>query len=51
MHRHLHCGNDFVASSVEKGKPFSCRVVANPHGYRNKGEDKAFKENFVVELP
>lgn len=51
MHGHLHCANDFVASGMNDGKPFSCRVVANPRGYPEKGEDKAFREEFVVELP
>jgi hypothetical protein len=52
MHGHLHCANDFVASGIgEDGKPFSCRVVANPRGYVKRGEDKDFQEMFVVELP
>jgi predicted phosphodiesterase len=51
IHGHLHCANDFVASGIEDGKPFSCRVIANPRGYPEKGEDKAFQETFVVELP
>ena len=50
MHGHLHCANDFVVSGVEGGKPFSCRVVANPRGYPEKNEDKDFQENFVLEL-
>ena len=51
MHGHLHCPNDFVVSGTEGGKPYSCRVVANPRGYLHKGEDKAFQEQFVIELP
>jgi len=52
MHGHLHCANDFVASGIaDDGKPFSCRVVANPRGYVKRGEDKDFQEMFVVELP
>jgi hypothetical protein len=50
MHGHLHCTNDFVVEGTEDGKPFSCRVVANPRGYPEKGEDKGFQEAFVVEL-
>jgi predicted phosphodiesterase len=50
MHGHLHCTNDFVVEGTEDGKPFSCRVVANPRGYPEKGEDKDFQETFVVEL-
>lgn len=48
MHGHLHCANDFVAT-VE-GQAFSCRVVANPRGYPEKGEDKAFQNRFVLEV-
>jgi predicted phosphodiesterase len=51
MHGHLHCANDFIVSGVEDGKPFSCRVVANPRGYPEKNEDKDFQETFVLELP
>lgn len=51
LHGHLHCPNDFVVSGTEAGKPFSCRVVANPRGYPEKGEDRAFDEQFVLELP
>jgi predicted phosphodiesterase len=51
MHGHLHCANDFLVSGVEDGKPFTCRVVANPRGYPEKGEDKDFQEKFVLELP
>lgn len=51
MHGHLHCANDFVVSGIDQGKEFSCRVVANPRGYHSKDEQKAFQEQFVVELP
>lgn len=50
MHGHLHCANDFVATGIADGKPYSCRVIANPRGYPEKGEDKAFQERFVVEI-
>jgi len=50
MHGHLHCENDYIVSGIEDGKPYSCRVVANPRGYPEKGEDRAFKEKFVIEL-
>ncbi len=50
MHGHLHCANDFVASGMADGEPYSCRVIANPRGYPEKGEDKAFRERFVVEI-
>lgn len=51
MHGHLHCANDFVMAGTDDGKPFSCRVVANPRGYPAKGEDKDFQEMFTVEIP
>ena len=50
IHGHLHCANDFVASGMADGEPYSCRVIANPRGYPEKGEDKAFRERFVVEI-
>jgi predicted phosphodiesterase len=50
MHGHLHCANDYMATGVADGKPFSCRVVANTLGYRSKGEQAAFREGFVIEL-
>jgi predicted phosphodiesterase len=50
MHGHLHCPNDFIVSGAEDGRPFKCRVVANPRGYPEKGEDRAFQETFVVEV-
>ncbi len=51
MHGHLHCANDFTASGTADGQAYSCRVVANPRGYPERGEDKAFREAFVVTLP
>jgi hypothetical protein len=50
MHGHLHCANDFVVSGSAAGEPFSCRVVANPRGYPEKGEDKEFQDLFVIEI-
>ncbi|MET0962748.1 MAG: metallophosphoesterase [Noviherbaspirillum sp.] len=51
LHGHLHCANDFVVSGSDEGRAFSCRVVANPRGYHDKGEQGAFQEAFVIELP
>ncbi|MCS0656886.1 metallophosphoesterase [Massilia terrae] len=48
MHGHLHCMNDYVAEGVEDGRPWSCRVVANPLGYARKGEREAFREDLVI---
>jgi predicted phosphodiesterase len=50
IHGHLHCANDYVASGVEDGRPWSCRVVANPLGYLSKGEQEAFRPELVIEL-
>jgi hypothetical protein len=43
LHGHLHCPHDYV----ERG----CRVLANPLGYAGKGEQAAFRENWLLELP
>ena len=43
LHGHLHCPHDYV----ERG----CRVLANPLGYASKGEQAAFRENWLLELP
>lgn len=50
MHGHLHCMNDYVVSGNEAGRPWSCRVVANPLGYLSKGEQEAFRPELVIEL-
>lgn len=42
LHGHLHCPSDY---SVGR-----CRVVANPLGYADKGEQKGFVERKVLEL-
>ena len=43
LHGHLHCPQDYV----ERG----CRVLANPLGYLSKGEQEAFREDWLLELP
>lgn len=50
MHGHLHCMNDYVVDGVDNGRPWSCRVVANPLGYARKGEREAFREDLVINL-
>lgn len=50
MHGHLHCMNDYVVEGSDDGRPWSCRVVANPLGYWNKGEQEAFREDLVIEV-
>lgn len=51
MHGHLHCMNDYIVEGELDGRPWSCRVVANPLGYLSKGEQAAFRENLVIEVP
>jgi len=50
MHGHLHCLNDYVVDGVVDGRPWACRVVANPLGYANKGEQAAFRPELVIEV-
>lgn len=50
MHGHLHCRNDYTVTGSEGGRPWSCRVVANPLGYLSKGEQEGFRPELVIEL-
>ncbi|MFC5460948.1 metallophosphoesterase [Massilia niabensis] len=50
MHGHLHCCNDYTVTGVQDGRPWSCRVVANPLGYLSKGEQDGFRPELVIEL-
>jgi hypothetical protein len=50
MHGHLHCLNDYVVQGSEGGQPWSCRVVANPLGYKSKGEQEAFRPDLVIDV-
>jgi predicted phosphodiesterase len=50
MHGHLHCLNDYLVSGVENGRPWSCRVVANPLGYLSKGEQEGFRPELMIAL-
>ena len=43
LHGHLHCQHDYVAGG--------CRVVANTLGYAAKGEQEAFREQLVLDVP
>ena len=43
MHGHLHCPHDYRVGA--------CRVVANPLGYGDKGEQAGFVADFCVDLP
>jgi Icc-related predicted phosphoesterase len=51
MHGHLHCSNNYTVRGVQEGHEFACQVVSNPMGYLSKGEQKAFIEKFVVDVP
>ncbi len=50
IHGHLHCTNDYVVKGEDGGRPWSCRVVANPLGYLSKGEQDAFRPDLVIEV-
>jgi Icc-related predicted phosphoesterase len=43
LHGHLHCAFDYVKDG--------CRVVANPLGYRSKGEQEGFRPQLLIEVP
>ncbi|AZY47957.1 metallophosphoesterase [Bordetella avium] len=49
LHGHLHCPHDYVVQDPATGR--RCRVVANPLGYRRKGEQKHFLPHCVIEVP
>ncbi|MBI5926113.1 MAG: metallophosphoesterase [Aquabacterium sp.] len=51
MHGHLHCAKDYVVSGTAEGRPYACRVMANPRGYFSKGEQQAYQAHFVIDLP
>jgi len=42
LHGHLHCAFDYVKDG--------CRVVANPLGYRSKGEQEGFQPELLIEV-
>ena len=42
LHGHLHCAHDYHVGN--------CRVVANPMGYANKGEQKGFRPSHCIEI-
>ena len=50
MHGHLHCANDYLVEGRDNDQAWSCRVVANPLGYLNKGEQVSFREQLVIEV-
>lgn len=50
LHGHLHCTNDYVVAGHLNGRPWECRVAANPRGYADKAEQQAFQDAFVIEV-
>jgi len=53
LHGHLHCAHDYVveSSAGPRGEvPHRCRVVANPLGYANKGEQEDYRPDLVIEV-
>lgn len=46
LHGHLHCPSDYRA-----GLGHRCRVVANPLGYANKGEQEGFQPLLAIDVP
>jgi hypothetical protein len=51
MHGHLHCPVDYTVEGIHEGRPWRCRVVANPLGYAHKGEQAGFKAAWTVDVP
>lgn len=50
LHGHLHCANDYIVRGSDGARAWACRVLANPLGYLNKGEQAAFREDLVIEV-
>ena len=49
LHGHLHAPSDYSACGARAdGSPGRCRVVANPLGYRSKGEQRTFAAHCVL---
>ena len=51
IHGHLHAPSNYLASGTHAdGRPWQCRVVANPLGYARKGEQESFLPHGMVQL-
>lgn len=50
FHGHLHCPNDYLVTTESAAGPRQCRVLANPRGYRSKGEQETFVDPMVIEV-
>jgi len=50
MHGHLHCAIDYEAGGIDAaGNDWRCRVVANPLGYADKGEQAGFVPDWSLD--
>ena len=51
LHGHLHAPSDYTAQGHHAdGRPWQCRVVANPLGYARKGEQVHFQPGRCIRL-
>lgn len=51
LHGHLHAPSDYtVQGQRADGRPWKCRVVANPLGYARKGEQAQFQPRSCIAL-
>jgi predicted phosphodiesterase len=51
LHGHLHAPSDYTALGRHAdGRPWQCRVVANPLGYARKGEQAHFQPSRCIRL-
>lgn len=51
LHGHLHAPSDYtVRGEHADGRPWQCRVVANPLGYARKGEQAFFQPRACIDL-
>ena len=50
LHGHLHCPSDYVVTTLRRGVEHRCRVVANPLGYADKGEQLGFREQLCIDI-
>lgn len=50
IHGHLHHRVDYVVEGRRAGRPWRCRVVANPMGYAHKGEQAGFDDRYTVQI-
>lgn len=52
LHGHLHCPNDHqLSGTTPEGRPWQCRIAANPLGYLSKGEQAQHRADWLIEVP